>query len=269
MAQKLFEQDQLSLTRKAGGTLTASRFVKTHSDTEQVVAASVQGEQCLGVVESAWASGDEAVRVIYAGVVMVEAGGTIAVGDMVTNDSDGKAIKAGGTAQADFIHGRAMSAGVSGNLVSVLLFEMPLQGTLANIGAGRKRLVIPIASGAGDESAAAQDTGYTFPAKAIVFADGVFVDVTDAEASTIDVGRTSDPNGYLAAVSIAGTGLVKGTLLNTGQTLGALLAVDEDGAGVLVPEPDIGAGGENVVWQAAANLSSFAANIIIEYLEVA
>ena len=30
--------------------------------------------------------------------------------------------------------------------------------------------------------------------------------------------------------------MVKGTLLNSGQTLGALLRVDESGAGVLVPE---------------------------------
>ena len=119
-------------------------------------------------------------------------------------------------------------------------------------------------------------TGTTLPAKAVV--KNVFVDVITAEATgttkTIDVGTDSsdggDADGYLAGISVVGTGLVKGTLLNSGQTLGALLTVDEDGSGALVQEIDIASGGKEITFTAgSANFDELVADIYIEYIEVA
>lgn len=92
-----------------------------------------------------------------------------------------------------------------------------------------------------------QDTGIDLPAKCVV--RDVYLDVTAVEVTgatkTIHVGLLAsesggDADGFLAAVSCATTtGLKKGTLLSSGQTRGALLRVDESGAGVLVPEPHL------------------------------
>jgi len=99
-----------------------------------------------------------------------------------------------------------------------------------------------------------QNTGFTLPSKAVVL--DVFLDVRVAEvagaAKTLDVGRTSDPNGYMAAVDVSTTGLKKATLDNAGQTRGDLLVVDEDGAGTLVPEADVDGGGETIQYQAGS-----------------
>jgi hypothetical protein len=105
----------------------------------------------------------------------------------------------------------------------------------------------------------------------------VWVDVTTAPTAgttkLIDVGTdgsgSNDPNGWLAGVSIATLGLHKGTLLSTGQTLGALLSVNEDGSGALVPEPDIASGGESITYTySAADIAGQAGNIVVEFVEV-
>jgi len=120
-------------------------------------------------------------------------------------------------------------------------------------------------------------TGWSLPSKAVV--KNVFINVNTAESSattkTINVGTDSsnggDADGYLKGVSVAATGLVKGTLDSGGQTLGALLYVDEDGAGALVPEIDIASGGKEITVTAgdASGFSEADFDIFIEYIEVA
>lgn len=140
------------------------------------------------------------------------------------------------------------------------------------VGAQRKIKAIAITAAANtDENA----TGWSLPAKAIVH--NVWVDVTTKEdtatTKTISVGTDStdsgDADGYLAAVSTAAAGVVKGTLLNTGQTLGALLSVDEDGAGALVREDDVSMGGKEITWTAGEAQTEFAGTIVIDYTEIA
>lgn len=119
-----------------------------------------------------------------------------------------------------------------------------------------------------------QDTTIVLPAKAIV--KRVWIDVTAAEATggtkTIDVGTkdiSNDPNGFIAGASVAATGQVKGTLLNTGQTLGALLCVDEDGAGALVPEDDLTSSGATLTYTAGdTDWVEFRGTIYCEYIEI-
>jgi hypothetical protein len=123
---------------------------------------------------------------------------------------------------------------------------------------------------------AEQDTGWDLPAKAIVL--DVWVDVRVAEATgltkTLDVGLLSsesggDTDGFLASVSVASTGLKKGTLASTGQTRGALLYADESGTGGLVPEPHVVGTARSVVYDADSNdWVEFRGDIYILYLEL-
>lgn len=129
-----------------------------------------------------------------------------------------------------------------------------------------KKIAISYADGTTEN-----DTGWDVPANAIVH--DVLLKVTTAEVTgatkTINIGTTTatgDPNGYIAAASVAATGIVKGTLLNTGQTKGALLSVDEDGAGALVPEVDIASAGEDLTWTpSAVDWAEFVGEIYVIY----
>lgn len=122
-----------------------------------------------------------------------------------------------------------------------------------------------------------QDSGFDLPKKGAVRA--VWVDVTTAEATgttkTLDVGLLAsesggDANGFLVAVDVSSTGLQKGTLLNTGQTLGALLSVDEDGAGALVPEDHtLNGTARSVSFTAASgDWAEFRGTIYVEYMDL-
>lgn len=51
------------------------------------------GEKALGVFELDTDSGQQAPVIVY-GIAIVEAGGAIAVGDAITSDANGKAVKA-------------------------------------------------------------------------------------------------------------------------------------------------------------------------------
>jgi len=117
-----------------------------------------------------------------------------------------------------------------------------------------------------------QLSGVTLPAKCAVL--NAWVDVTTADTSqTLDVGTDStdsgDANGFLAAVSVNGTGIVKGTLASGGQTLGELLRVDESGAGVLVPEPSVSQGGKEISYTGSDTTNTMRGTIYVEIIEFA
>ena len=147
---------------------------------------------------------------------------------------------------------------------------------LASAGA-KDRIAVLRMTAADFDDDSETETGFVLPDTAIV--KNVYLNVITAETTatdkTIDVGTdgtgSNDPDGFLDGVSLESTGLVKGTLLNTGQTLGALLRVDEGGDGDLVPEPDIESGGEKVTLTAAQGdgLTEAVFDVIIEYIEVA
>ena len=119
-----------------------------------------------------------------------------------------------------------------------------------------------------------QDTTIILPAKAIV--KRVILDITAAEATggtkTIDIGTkdvSNDPNGYLAGVSCAATGLFEGLLDSGAQTLGALLVIDEDGAGALVRRDDLASFGATITFTAGdTDWVEFRGTIYVEYVEL-
>lgn len=87
------------------------------------------------------------------------------------------------------------------------------------------------------------DTGFDFKEGDVIQDAWVDVDTLEATSGTktIDIGLLSsesggDADGIMDGLSTAAAGVIKGTLISTGQTRGALLRADESGAGVLVPE---------------------------------
>jgi len=137
-----------------------------------------------------------------------------------------------------------------------------------------KRFIVPMGFADGTAEVI---TDKVFPAKAIV--KSVYMDVITAEATgatkTLNAGTDStssgDADGFLVGVSVAAIGLVKGTLVDGGVTLGALLFV-ESGTGADVanaPEADITSGGKAVSWTpGSADWAEFKGNLIVEYEEI-
>lgn len=121
-----------------------------------------------------------------------------------------------------------------------------------------------------DAQTAETTTDFTFPDLAICHS--VYINVKTVDATeTVDVGTagtSNDPNGFLAAASLATAGMVKGTLDSAGQTLGALMYVDESGAGVLVPEASVAVGGDPVTYTCSVGSDTAVFDIIIEYDEI-
>jgi len=121
-----------------------------------------------------------------------------------------------------------------------------------------------------DAQTAETQTEFTLPTNAIV--KDVYLNVITIDATeTVDVGTmgtSNDPNGYLAAASLAVVGLVRATLLSTGQTRGALLTDDEGGTGELVTSVDVTAGGDPVSYTCSAGSDTAVFDIIIDYVEV-
>ena len=124
-----------------------------------------------------------------------------------------------------------------------------------------------------DTTAAVEtDTGFDLPINAYVKAMGVgvIVDVLDA-TDNIDVGLLAaesggDADGFLAQTDVALAGFIKGTLLGTGTTIGALLTVDES-AGDLVPEGHAGDGiAESISYTLTAGTDTAVGKIVLPVL---
>lgn len=113
-------------------------------------------------------------------------------------------------------------------------------------------------------------TGFTLPTNAIV--KDVFLNVITVDATeTVDVGTqgtSNDPNGYLAAASLATAGLVFGSLLDGSVTRGELLFEITEATTAAARKPDITAGGDPISYTCSAGSDTAVFDIIIDYYEV-
>ena len=123
-----------------------------------------------------------------------------------------------------------------------------------------------------DAQTSETETSFTLPTSAIV--KDIFLNVITIDATeTVDVGTTgtsNDPNGFLAAASLAVAGLVKGSIADGAITLGALL-YEETGTGADVAYArtvDVTAGGDPISYTCSAGSDTAVFDIIIEYVEV-
>ena len=110
-----FTLNEVSASFVAGADLSSSQylFVKPHTTENQVVACG-DGELAIGVLNDNPASGREAT-VVVGGFTKVKAGATpIAIGDLLSSTSAGKAQPAG---TSDYILGRALQASSTDNTI--------------------------------------------------------------------------------------------------------------------------------------------------------
>lgn len=109
--------DSNEVTRPAGADLSTKKYyiVKQEADGDFVL-ASAATDSIAGVLQNKPGSG-EAALVRFGGTSKVIAGGTVAVGDWLTTDANGKAVAT--TVDGDLTIGRAMTAGVANDIVEV------------------------------------------------------------------------------------------------------------------------------------------------------
>ena len=121
-----------------------------------------------------------------------------------------------------------------------------------------------------DAQTSETQTEFTQPENAIV--NDVFLNVIVADATeTVDVGTmgtSNDPNGYLAAASLAVAGIVYGSLADAAVTRGALLFEITEVTTAAARMPDITAGGDPVSYTCSAGSDTAVFDIIIDYVEV-
>jgi hypothetical protein len=111
----------LAKTLIAGAAVAARRIVKFGSSDTAVIQASAAADLSIGVSDLGGASG-EYTDVIVDGIALVEYGGNVTRGQLLTADSDGKAVAAAPAATASArVIGVAMLSGVSGDIGSVLI----------------------------------------------------------------------------------------------------------------------------------------------------
>lgn len=203
-------------------------------------------------------SGGDRLVVSSGGSADVESGGEIDI-------ESGGALKMAGTAITSTAAELNILDTVTATAAELNTLDLSAVGAIVKV----KTLSI-----AADFDNTEQDTGWNLPAKAIVL--NAYVDVTTADASqTIDVGtavgESGDPNGWLAAASVNGTGLVKGVLTAGGVTKGALLletVTDSNTDTLNAATEDIVSGGKSVVYTGSDTTNTMRGSIYIVYIEV-
>ncbi len=86
--------------------------------------AAAATNKIVGVIESNDGGSGATAVYQFLGTVKVKLGGTVAIGDWVTADSAGKGVAT--TTDKDVAIGRALEAGVSGDMIEVQLGIMTL-----------------------------------------------------------------------------------------------------------------------------------------------
>ncbi|MGE0388447.1 MAG: capsid cement protein [Gammaproteobacteria bacterium] len=113
----------------AQAAITKYRIVKPGSADGQVLQAAAVGDAMIGVANEIDAAIGERIDVVLVGIADVEYGGTIARGDLLTSDANGKAVAAAPAAGTNNrIVGVALVAGVSGDIGSCVVSQSRPQG---------------------------------------------------------------------------------------------------------------------------------------------
>lgn len=118
---------------KAGGAVGQYRIVKFGTDDKTVIQATATGDGLIGICcQPGGSTTGQRVDITRTGIEEVEYGGTVARGDLLTSDANGKAVAVtrhthtetgGTTAAASAVRtiGTAEASGVAGDIGQVLL----------------------------------------------------------------------------------------------------------------------------------------------------
>lgn len=117
-------------TFKAGAAITKHRIVKHDTADDTLIQGAAATDKLLGVADALGAAAAaDRVDVILAGTARVEFGGTVARGDLLTSDANGKAVAAAPSAGSNNrVIGVALVSGVSGDIGFVQISQGSVQG---------------------------------------------------------------------------------------------------------------------------------------------
>jgi hypothetical protein len=118
----------LTKTLIAGAAVAARRIVKFGASETAVLQAAAATDLSIGVADLGADSGDYC-DVIVDGIALVEYGGNVTRGALLTADANGRAVAAAPAAGANArVIGVAMLGGVSGDIGSVRIAPSMMQG---------------------------------------------------------------------------------------------------------------------------------------------
>lgn len=112
----------------ANAAIGATIFVAAHAERRKAVAASGSASKLYGVSDLGADAGGM-VDVKVGGSATIRAGGTIAAGDYVTSDAQGRAIVAVAGVAVVQVGGRALEPAVEGDLFEILITHFQLPAT--------------------------------------------------------------------------------------------------------------------------------------------
>lgn len=119
----------LSKSRRAAGIIPAYRIVKPGAEDGQVALATAATDALMGTSGQLPAAAGERIDIDLGGMPEVELGGTVAAGDPITCDANGKGIKAEPEAGANVRYiGFADTAGTNGAVITYLHAPGVMQG---------------------------------------------------------------------------------------------------------------------------------------------
>lgn len=118
-----FDNDLKCLSLPAAGDLSAAQYKIVYVNSSGQAAVANATSHTVGVLQNDPSAAGQAATVAYAGVSKVKAGGTVAAGARVTSDANGAAVAA--ATAGDAVIGVALNAGVSGDVIPVLIAQYP------------------------------------------------------------------------------------------------------------------------------------------------
>lgn len=119
----------LQKTLIAGAAVSKNRILKFGAADDTAIHGAASTDLLIGVSDNLGASSGEPFDVIIDGIALVEYGGNVTRGDLLTSDSVGRAIAAAPAAGVNArVIGVAMLSGVSGDIGSVRIAPGRIQG---------------------------------------------------------------------------------------------------------------------------------------------
>ena len=113
----------------AEGAIGAGLIVKVGAADYGVLVAAAVGDKSIGISTEIAATTGDRTDVIHSGIADLKLGGTVARGDFLTSDASGQGVTAAPAAGTNNrIIGMALIAGVSGDIIPVIVEPMSFQG---------------------------------------------------------------------------------------------------------------------------------------------
>jgi len=108
---------------------TAYLIAKFGADDDTLSQATASTEEIVGVFQHTTSAVGDEVRVMLDGISRVVLGGTVARGNYLTSDANGKAVAAApGAGVNAYVIGQALASGVAGDIIPVHIEKTRIQG---------------------------------------------------------------------------------------------------------------------------------------------